>query len=263
VEPPIPKVDAESIDNGFGIALGAFLGMKAVSPGRYEELAAALVAQASDPAMLLPDFAHPTVAAGYAEQLKRYAARMADNSITFLECMLSGAPSCSPQNVHPVSRGTVRINVTDPEGEVLVDYRAASNPVDIDIMVEDIKFFRRFATTGRLAAYEAEAVNPEPATYESDETLAEWAREEIIPSVYHPIGTAAKMALKWGGVVDEELLVYGVKSLSVVDASVIPTIVGSTTSMTVYAIAEKVCSFKCHLKRIVYFVLTSISRRPT
>ncbi|GAB1312631.1 hypothetical protein MFIFM68171_02841 [Madurella fahalii] len=57
--------------------------------------------------------------------------------------------------------------------------------------------------------------------------------------MFHPIGTAAKMKRKWGGVVDEQLLVYGVKGLSVVDTSIMPTLVGGTTSMTVYAIAEK------------------------
>lgn len=48
------------------------------------------------------------------------------------------------------------------------------------------------------------------------------------------------MPRKWGGVVDEELLVHGVRRLSVVDASIMPTIVGATTSMNVYAVAEKV-----------------------
>lgn len=35
-------------------------------------------------------------------------------------------------------------------------------------------------------------------------------------------------------------MVYGVRGLSVVDASMMPTIVAGTTSMTVYAVAEKV-----------------------
>lgn len=211
--------------------------MKAVSPDTYEDLATTLEGQ--DAASLLPEGTHPTVVEGYAQQLAIYARAMRDNSLSFLECMLGGRPSCSPQNVHPVSRGTVALNASDPEGEVLVDYRAGSNPVDIDIMVELIKFFRRYITTGDLEVYEATAVTP-GAEVETDEDLAEWARAQIIPSVFHPIGTAAKMPREWGGVVDEELLVYGVEGLSVVDASLMPTIVGGTTSMTVYAIAEKV-----------------------
>jgi len=43
-----------------------------------------------------------------------------------------------------------------------------------------------------------------------------------------------------GGVVSPELLVYGTKHLSVVDASIMPMISGTHLSATAYAIAEKV-----------------------
>jgi choline dehydrogenase-like flavoprotein len=62
----------------------------------------------------------------------------------------------------------------------------------------------------------------------------------MIPSSFHPIGTAAMMPQKLGGVVDENLLVYGVKGLSIVDASIMPDLPGSYTQQTVYAVAEKV-----------------------
>ncbi|SPO02312.1 related to alcohol oxidase [Cephalotrichum gorgonifer] len=234
--PETPELDLTTNLTGRGIALGAFLGMKAVSPDTYEALSDALEAQ--DAAEYLPAGTHATVVEGYARQKSLYARAMRDNSLSFLECMLGGSPSCSPQNVHPVSRGTVSLNATDPEGEVIVDYRAGSNPLDIDIMVELVKFFRRYITGGDLEAYGAQEVSP-GADVGTDEELAAWARGTIIPSVYHPVGTAAKMPREWGGVVDEELLVYGVEGLSVVDASIMPTIVGGTTSMTVYAIAEK------------------------
>lgn len=230
--------------------------MKAVSPETYETFASTLEDQ--DAASLLPEGTHPTVAEGYARQLAIYARAMRDNSLSFLECMLGGSPFCSPQNVHPVSRGTVSLNASDPEGEVLVDYRAGSNPVDIDIMVELIKFFRRYITTGDLEEYGAVEVSP-GAEVETDEELAEWARGQIIPSVFHPVGTAAKMPREFGGVVDEELRVYGVDGLSVVDASVMPTIVGGTTSMTVYAIAEKVSFYRPVWWR--RWVLTCLGRR--
>lgn len=40
--------------------------------------------------------------------------------------------------------------------------------------------------------------------------------------------------------VDKELRVHGIERLSVIDASIIPLIVGGTLQATVYAIAEKV-----------------------
>lgn len=47
------------------------------------------------------------------------------------------------------------------------------------------------------------------------------------------------MKREFGGVVDSELRVYGVKGLRIVDASIMPMIPGSHTSSTVYAVAEK------------------------
>jgi len=62
----------------------------------------------------------------------------------------------------------------------------------------------------------------------------------LIPSTFHPVGTAAMLPLELGGVVNQKLLVYGVKKLSVIDASVMPDLPGAYTQQTVYAIAEKV-----------------------
>ncbi|KAK3348443.1 hypothetical protein B0H65DRAFT_492459 [Neurospora tetraspora] len=47
------------------------------------------------------------------------------------------------------------------------------------------------------------------------------------------------MSERLGGCVDAELKVYGVKGLRVVDASVMPLIVGGGLQATVYAVAER------------------------
>jgi choline dehydrogenase-like flavoprotein len=56
------------------------------------------------------------------------------------------------------------------------------------------------------------------------------------------VGTAAILPRQLAGVVSEKLLVYGVKGLSVVDASVMPDLPWAYTQQTAYAIAEKVSS---------------------
>ena len=58
-------------------------------------------------------------------------------------------------------------------------------------------------------------------------------------SIYHPVGTAALLPERDGGVVDTKLRVYGVKGLRVVDASIIPLLPSAHIQTLVYGIAEK------------------------
>ena len=224
-------------NGGFHPNLAAFLGLPVVSPDNYESIASEFEAQ--DPAQYLPDGADATVIAGYEAQKAALASAMRSPDVTFYQQMIGGSPSGSVQNLRPVSRGTVLINPSNPEAEPIVDDRAMSNPIDNAVMVEHIKFFRRYMTTGELAQYQAQEISPGSGV-STDEQLGQWARQQTSPSVFHPCGTAAKMPQEQGGVVNEDLLVHGVENLSVVDASIFPTLVGGTISMTVYAVAEKV-----------------------
>ncbi|KAK1764370.1 hypothetical protein QBC33DRAFT_594902 [Phialemonium atrogriseum] len=192
--------------NKFVFDRNAAIGVKA--PDRYEEIASKYESQ--DLATYLPDGTHPTIVAGYKQKQRVYTAAMRSRVVSFLEYMMSGSPTYSPQNVHPVSRGTIAGNTTDPEAEVVVGYRAATNLVDVDLMVEQIMFFRRFMTAGVLAQYNA---------------------TESVPGAEVQTGRAARRV--------DTGFYRAERNLSVPDASIMPTIVGSTTSMTVYTVAEK------------------------
>ena len=52
--------------------------------------------------------------------------------------------------------------------------------------------------------------------------IEEFVRQRV-STLYHPTSTARMARREDGGVVDEELKVYGVRGLRVVDASVFPT----------------------------------------
>jgi choline dehydrogenase-like flavoprotein len=119
-----------------------------------------------------------------------------------------------------------------------VDYRALSNPLDIDIIVEYIHFWRRYMRSSDFAPYSPRFLSPQEDL--EGEPLRQWVRDSYIPSGYHPIGTASKKPKQLGGVVDEELFVHGTKKLRVVDASIMPMLPGANTQQTVYMIAEKV-----------------------
>ncbi|KAF2224075.1 glucose-methanol-choline oxidoreductase, partial [Elsinoe ampelina] len=58
-------------------------------------------------------------------------------------------------------------------------------------------------------------------------------------TTYHPVGTCAMMPRDKGGVVYEEVRVYGVKGLRMVDASVMPMMPRGNIQTTVYALAER------------------------
>jgi choline dehydrogenase-like flavoprotein len=140
--------------------------------------------------------------------------------------------------MHVLSHGTISINSSSPNSEPIVDYRALSNPIDLDIMVAHIEFLRRYMSLPDFAVYKPAETNP--GANIKGEALRDWIRRNWIPTVFHPTGTAGKMPRDKGGVVGETLLVHGTEGLSVADASIMPLPPGANTQSTVYMIAEKV-----------------------
>ena len=141
-------------------------------------------------------------------------------------------------SMHVVSHGTINIDPSNPNSEPIVDYRALSNPVDLDIMVENIKFMRKYMSSADFAKYAPRETSPGASV--NGDALRQWVRENYIPTNFHPVATASKMPRELGGVVDEELLVHGTQRLRVVDGSIMPLLPGANTQQTVYMLAEKV-----------------------
>jgi len=212
--------------------------MPVTSPQNFQALAKRYESQ--NPTSYLPANTDPTVVAGYAEFQKLHAKMLRSADSTFMWFPLTSHPLVIPINQHVVSIGSINIDPANPAGEPIVDYRALSNPVDLDIFVEFIQFYRRYIKSADFAPYSPIAVSP-PADLEG-EPLRQWIRENYVASTYHPIGTVSKKPRRLGGGVDEDLFVYGTKKLRVVDASIMPMLPGANTQQTVYMIAEKVCS---------------------
>ena len=174
--------------------------------------------------------------------MKSLAAAIRSSNTAFYSMTLSGSTVPGAMNVllHPLSRGSVNIDAADPQNkEPVVDYRVLSNPIDIDILVEFIRFTRRYHFNTTLAAYGPRESSPGTGVVD-DEGLADYVRQSASPTEFHPSGTCAMLPRELGGVVDEDLKVYGIDRLRVVDASIIPTLPGANTCQTVYAVAEKV-----------------------
>ena len=73
----------------------------------------------------------------------------------------------------------------------------------------------------------------------TDAEIEQWIRAKC-ETIYHPVGTC-KMgpASDPMAVVDDKLLVHGVEGLRVVDASVMPTLIGGNTNAPTMMLAER------------------------
>ncbi|MFD1684131.1 GMC family oxidoreductase [Halobellus litoreus] len=138
--------------------------------------------------------------------------------------------------VRPESRGRIELRSDDPFDEPAIDPRYLTEREDVDTMVEGVRRAREVAQAEPFDEYRGEEVWP-GEDVESDEAIAEQVREHA-QTIYHPVGTC-KMGDGESAVVDDRLRVHGVSGLRVVDASVMPRIVGGNTNAATLAIAEK------------------------
>jgi len=87
-----------------------------------------------------------------------------------------------------------------------------------------------------FAPYRGEEIFPGPQV-RSDDEIRDFVRRKA-DTIYHPVGTC-RMGHDAYAVVDDRLRVHGIKNLRVVDASIMPTLVGGNTNAPTVAIAEK------------------------
>src|SRR5438445_4495151 len=106
----------------------------------------------------------------------------------------------------------------------------------MDVMVEGLKLSRKLAATKAFAQYRGAELHPGTDTKDDAGMRAHIAK--FTETLYHPVGTC-KMGNDSAAVVDSELRVHGVEGLRVVDASIMPTVVGGNTNAPTIMIAEK------------------------
>ena len=97
---------------------------------------------------------------------------------------------------------------------------------------------RAIANQRALKDFMGNEVLPGPACSDSDEDIDRFIRERAL-TTHHPLGTCAMGTNGRDAVVDGQLRVFGAEKLRVVDASVIPTMIGGNINAGVMMIAEK------------------------
>jgi choline dehydrogenase len=148
--------------------------------------------------------------------------------------------------MHPLSRGTVALASADPFVAPLIDPRWLVNAFDTQVLVAAMQFNQRILDTPAIQQLQP-SYNAIPRDA-SVEFLTAYLKNNL-KTEYHYSGTCAMVPRQLGGVVDPNLLVYGMKNVRIVDTSVFPIIPGAHLQAVTYAIAEKVSVYFLPLDR--------------
>ena len=144
--------------------------------------------------------------------------------------------SCHVCLLRPQSRGRVQLASADPMQPPQVDPNFLAERDDMDRMVRGFKLMRRLLGQPALAGYGGREL-PASAIAQTDEEIEQFIRNHG-DTIYHPVGSC-RMGNGPMDVVDAQLRVHGMEGLRVVDASVMPRIVGGNTNAPTIMIAEK------------------------
>src|ERR1700738_4533403 len=144
--------------------------------------------------------------------------------------------SCHVCLLRPKSRGSVSLSSADPTQSPLIDPNFLGEADDLESMVAGYKTTRRLMETPALRALQKKEMFT--AGIDTDDEIRNVLRERV-DTVYHPVGTCKMGVNDPLAVVDRKLKVYGLEGLRVVDASVMPTLIGGNTNAPTIMIGEK------------------------
>ena len=138
--------------------------------------------------------------------------------------------------LRPESRGEVTLRSADPRDKPKILFNLLQAQADRETFRRMVRFGRRFFDT-EPARELVEAQIAPSADVQTDEEIDAYVRRSV-GTAMHPTSTCA-MGTGEDAVLDEACRVRGLEGLRVVDASVMPTIVGVNTNAPVIMIAEK------------------------
>ncbi|TGO77515.1 hypothetical protein BELL_0103g00100 [Botrytis elliptica] len=142
--------------------------------------------------------------------------------------------------LNPLSTGYVHISSGSHVDAPEIDFKYLSNPLDLEVLARHLRFVDKLATTEPLALL-LKPNGKRNKLYTPWNDLDEVKKyvKKTGMSNWHPVGTCSMLPENKGGVVDNNLIVYGTSNLRVVDASIMPVVPRSNTQTVVYAVAER------------------------
>jgi len=140
---------------------------------------------------------------------------------------------CRVALLRPKSRGRVSLRSADPRAAMRIQLNFLGDADDLKVLRAGMRMAVDVGRQRPIAPF----VGAEVTTLNTDAEIDAHIRATGI-TVYHPIATC-RMGSDGDSVVDPECRVRGVEALRVVDASVIPDLIGGNINAVVIMIAEK------------------------
>ena len=226
----VQVVNAPRLTDLFGVSLpGAFNAIKGIFEWRRHRrgMLTTNFAEAGGFIRSRPDEALPDL------QLHFVIGKLVDHG---RKTVFGHGYSCHVCLLRPLSRGSVELASADPMAAPRIDPNFLAEADDLARLVRGFKQMRHLLQQPALAGYRGTEL-PSSAVAQTDAQIEQFIRERA-DTIYHPVGTC-RMGTGAHDVVDAQLRVHGVQGLRVVDASIMPRIVGGNTNAPTIMIAEK------------------------
>ncbi len=146
----------------------------------------------------------------------------------------SNGYSCHVCLLRPHSRGSVGLGSRHPAAPPRIDPAYLSDPRDLPVLMQGARMMEAIMESPALAPWRGQRLYPHDGSDKAREADIR-ARADTI---YHPVGTC-RMGHDDMAVTDPQLRLRGLDGLRVVDASVMPTLIGGNTNAPTIMIAER------------------------
>ena len=140
--------------------------------------------------------------------------------------------------LYPKSRGYIGLQSSHPADHPVIQPNYLHEEHDLEVMIDGVKMARQLLGADSFEQYHSTEFAP-GADVQTDDEIGDFIRSQA-ETIYHPVGTC-KMGADDDemAVVDSQCRLRGIEALRVVDASVMPSLVGGNTNAPTIMIAER------------------------